>query len=504
MRLAVVGLLCALAAPAADMLGGRVWERVGDERRPLGKALVRLAPERRGSAVRMVRSDADGQWRIPGPLAGRYYVDVSRPGYFVALADGAASSSVLVDCSGTCGPVEFELERGAVVLGVVEDDQGQPLENTAVELEQVREEPASSSSLDLRRFSPATRGGGGPPFSNRRPRSNTNDLGRFRLAGLAPGRYEVRARYNGWRGTARHELAQETTVELSAGEEVELRLVLQRVSEAALEISGVVSGVDLSRPGRHMLHVQLATGEPRQRNRSGRRLTALQPGGAFSLDNLAPGRYYASYSYVPDRVYSQLEPLGAVDVQRSMSGLTLSPVASVNVAGRFELDTQGEIRGAAATLSPLDGSPEAQIHARGIKTEFRRTGLYPGSYEVEARSRELFLAGVRIGDREVDPDAVPITTDIDDLVIVMSDRYARVEGSIRPAAPRYTVWLSSDDERDRRSTDQNGAFVFDRLPPGEYTICAKPVGAPLSSPCAIERRFPVEADAVIELELNAP
>jgi hypothetical protein len=111
----------------------------------------------------------------------------------------------------------------------------------------------------------------------------------------------------------------------------------------------------------------------------------------------------------------------------------------------------------------------------------------------------------------VDPDEVFITSDIDDLVITLSDRFASIEGRIRAAggteAPsRFLVTLTSANGQDAetRPTDQNGGFLFDRLVPGDYRICARASDAPHDASCALERALTIEAGDEMELALTLP
>ncbi|MEZ5391670.1 MAG: hypothetical protein R2724_02065 [Bryobacterales bacterium] len=206
-RLAILGLAFALAAPAADSISGRVWSQEGDQRKPLAKALVTLVQEGRRPDPVMARSDAEGKWRIAGPLEGRYFVSAARAGYYVALADGTARSSVLVDCAATCGPVDFELVRGGAVNGIVEDDQGEPIQNVAIALHPRRRGRRGRLSVGARRLRtrPLRFGrDGGPGRSwGGRDDERTDDLGRFRIAGLQPGRYRISADGNRRPGAVR-------------------------------------------------------------------------------------------------------------------------------------------------------------------------------------------------------------------------------------------------------------------------------------------------------------
>ncbi|MEZ5361361.1 MAG: carboxypeptidase-like regulatory domain-containing protein [Bryobacterales bacterium] len=513
-RLAILGLAFALAAPAADSISGRVWSQEGDQRKPLAKALVTLVQEGRRPDPVMARSDAEGKWRIAGPLEGRYFVSAARAGYYVALADGTARSSVLVDCAATCGPVDFELVRGGAVNGIVEDDQGEPLQNVAIALHPEGEDDEEDS--------PSARGGfgrgpsrfgrdGGPGRSwGGRDDERTDDLGRFRIAGLQPGRYRISADGNRRPGAVRYELAGAPTVEVEAGVEIEVRVAMQRrVTPSGISVSGVVQGVDLS-GGRRMLFVsEMRAPASPETPRFGRRSAPVKEDGSFEVSGLAPARYYFSLYRDGGRGPMTQIALGPVDVRGDMTGLALAPAPTVSIAGRFELDSDGEARGLAAQLEPLDGSPSLALNAGRMDRDFAERAP-AGVFRVRARSREWFLSGVELNGEYVDPERTPIHSDTTELVIQLSDRFARIEGRVRApspelASPRYLVTLTAEPPEGRpeaQPTDQNGGFVFERITPGEYRICARPYDASRDAPCAIERRFPVEAGAEIELGLT--
>ena len=517
MRIVALGLACALGASAADSIEGRVWERSGEELRPLAKALITLSQEGRGPGPSMIRSNADGLWRIEGPLAGRYYVSAARPGYYVAAAGETTRDAILVDCTKTCGPVDFELVRGGAVNGVVEDEQGEPLQSVSVRV-RLDEERAQEMPDEPRRFGggPGFAGGGFPGGGFRGgpwpgESVHTDDLGRFRAAGLRPGRYRIEAESSRRPGSIRYELAAAPAVEIEAGEELEIRVAMQRMEASpGLTVSGTVQGVDLSARRRTLFAASSSTGGG-PGPRFGRRMGQVGEDGAFQIQGLEPGRYHFSYWRDGERGMSSQIPVGSFDIAGNMTGLVLSPVPTVGVSGRFELESDSEVRGVSAQLDPLDGSPGVGLNAGRVDRDFHAQ-ILAGTYRVRARSREWFLTGVQLRGEPLDPANVAIQSDTDDFVILLSDRFARIEGRIRAAsaeaaAPRYIVTLSSEDEEDRseaRPTDQNGGFVFDRIAPGEYRVCARAYDAPRDAACALERRFPVEAGAQIELGLTLP
>jgi hypothetical protein len=407
--------------------------------------------------------------------------------------------------------VEFELVRGGAVNGVVEDDQGEPIENVRVQLKPEEEEPADERD-DPRRFDRGPGDFGGFGRGPQQDGDRTDDLGRFRAAGLRPGRYRIEAEAYIRSPAMRFELAAAPVVEIEAGQEMDIRVVMQReAAQTGLTISGTISGVDLAGRRRMLFAAETDTQGGGPRPRFGRRMSQVAPDGAFELTGLKAGRYHFSFFRDQDRGPGSQIPLGPLDVSGSMTGVTLSPAPTVSVAGRFELETEGNPRGVSAILVPLDGAPETGLNVGGIDRDFRER-VIPGLYRVRVRSREWFLAGARLRGEPIDPDRIPLTADVADLDILLSDRFARIEGRVRAAtpevaAPRYIVTLAREDGEggaELRPTDQNGGFLFERVTPGDYRVCARPYDASRNDPCALERRFPVEAGAQIELGLTLP
>jgi hypothetical protein len=142
---------------------------------PVARAHVRLLSMGGGSAPAMVTTDEAGSFAFRSLASGSYIVDVDKPSYLhtrypepgktirtstrrLTIADGEAAP-----------PIVVPLYRGGVLAGRVVDTNGEPMEYANVQLLAL---PASG------RGRPMQRGG-----------ASTNDLGEFRLAHLAAGRY---------------------------------------------------------------------------------------------------------------------------------------------------------------------------------------------------------------------------------------------------------------------------------------------------------------------------
>ena len=118
---------------------------------------------RRGSwTADPVLTGNDGRFEIDLERAGPVTVSATKGGYLVA--------KTIVQPADLSRPLLLYLPRGAVMTGTVIDDKGQP---------------AVSTSVRAKRLDPAVDG-----FSADASTS-TDDRGEYRLAGLAPGRYEL-------------------------------------------------------------------------------------------------------------------------------------------------------------------------------------------------------------------------------------------------------------------------------------------------------------------------
>ncbi len=159
----------------------------------------------RGGGRLSARTDLDGNFLLPAVSPGDYYVTASLTGYvnmatlvqntLSAGADpGSALSGVpLVHVGAGGGATALSLQRGGVIAGAVQWDDGTPGAGIGVSAQPV---PASSTtgatSTTLAQLPTPGRGPGGG-FNGGFAGGQTDDRGHFRLSGLAPGSYYLRA-----------------------------------------------------------------------------------------------------------------------------------------------------------------------------------------------------------------------------------------------------------------------------------------------------------------------
>ncbi len=222
-----VGVAVTDQQPAAQGNGYPVTGRVlcGDTQRPARFAQITLISATqdeggdfggRGQRISS-RTDLDGNFSANGVPAGDYYVTGSLTGYVNGATEvqaalrlqqsggqGAAQSGgsagdpnaalagvPLVHVSAGGASASLTLQRGGVIAGTVQWDDGSPAGGVPVSAE-----PAPAANATGSSAARASRQGyGGLPegFGGAFSGGTTDDRGRFRLAGIPPGAYLVRA-----------------------------------------------------------------------------------------------------------------------------------------------------------------------------------------------------------------------------------------------------------------------------------------------------------------------
>ncbi len=144
------------------------------------------------------RTDLDGNFLIPNVPAGDYYVTGSLPGYVNqaqlvqrtvnAGSDLSALAGVpLVHVAAGGASAALSLQRGGVLAGTVQWDDGTPAAGVNVSAQ-----PATTGTSATQGGAALGRGFGNAGFGGYGG-GQTDDRGRFRLSGLAPGSYYLSA-----------------------------------------------------------------------------------------------------------------------------------------------------------------------------------------------------------------------------------------------------------------------------------------------------------------------
>ena len=160
-----------------------------------------------------------------------------------------------------------------------------------------------------------------------------------------------------------------------------------------------------------------------------------------------------------------------------IEGLILHPAGSGVIRGTIEISTGGVPAQIQLLLSSNEGFGRRLFRVSTVEPRFEIGDLFPGSYRVEAGSRQLYVRGVRRGEEIVPADDVAVSPGTNELVIVVAADQSKVYGMIRSPhgsepLPHALVALDGAIGKLSVLADQRGRFIFERVIPGEYRICA--------------------------------
>jgi len=156
-------------APNDGAIAGRVEVETEGQRAPVRRATITLTGTT-GDQTRTAVSDADGRYRFESVAAGGYRLLADKPG-FVATP---VSIHVPPPPSGAAVMTPLQMRRAGALEGRFIDDRGEPIPRLAVIADRWPLMPTDRSVA--------------PAHS-----AMTDDLGRFRIHTLPPGRYRVSA-----------------------------------------------------------------------------------------------------------------------------------------------------------------------------------------------------------------------------------------------------------------------------------------------------------------------
>jgi hypothetical protein len=301
---ALVGLVLAIsvsqAAPAATTGGiaGRVT--VAGSNTAIAGARVMLMPAGRPSGPIGVppqtTTDQDGRFVFDGLAPGNYRLDVQKTGFAPLSGPGTPPRLIQVAAGQIVDGVSLQLQRGGVIAGKVFDPSGEPLTDARIMAMRRMGTPTGAAP----RFIPAPMQGP----------QQTNDLGEFRVSGLAPGEYYVAAipggalafggpatapASSGNAPTALTTTFYPGTTDPASGQSIavtpgaEVNIVITMQSAPAFRVSGLVVDPDGTPVARAMV---MMMGDPRSGLVMGPIGTAqTQEDGRFVIGNIPSGSY---------------------------------------------------------------------------------------------------------------------------------------------------------------------------------------------------------------------
>ncbi|HEV3331136.1 MAG TPA: carboxypeptidase regulatory-like domain-containing protein [Bryobacteraceae bacterium] len=441
-------------------------------------------------------TDAAGNFAIKDIEPRKYRMTVTRNG-FVTMTFGARGpnrpgTTLTLERAQKMKEINFRLTPHGVVAGRVVDEDGEPLPFVSVQLVrfQVRQ---GRQQLNMA-------GGSG----------TTNDLGEYRIFGIAPGKYYLRA--SGQRSASPF-----VALNRSANSQPEEDYVptyfpgtIDTANASPIEVGGgaEVGGINFILMKTATVHVKgsvgnLPTGirQPPQIMivpRSGlfigpQRPTFADAKGNFDIRGVAPGQYMLSANVNDDgRSYSTSVP---VDVGNSnVENVSLAIGQGVDVAGKIRIEGDGKadltmvnvnLRQRDASGISFGGVPTARVKDDNT---FQLENAGASTFEVTLFGLPdgFYVKSIKSGDTDVQAAGLDITRGAPQpLEVVLSPNAGSLSGAVqnpntKQPAPGATVVLVPQ-EKERRdqpqyykttTTDQNGKYTLKSLVPGEYKVFA--------------------------------
>jgi len=481
-----------LPVPKQDQcrISGMVVKLAGSE--PLRKARVRLQSVDEPTHSVAVVTDEAGRFELKGLDPGHYRLTASRLGYVVSEYGQRKANdpgAVLTLRAGQeMKDLLFRLVPAAIIAGRILDDDSEPLPGVTVSaLREVYSEGKRSLAT-------ATT-------------AETNDLGEYRLYGLAPGRYFVSAVFPQWsrfgdangsedtaassQGYAKiyfpgtPEAAKAISFSVKAGEEIpSVEMLMQQV--VVYRIRGHVYNQITHKPGTNTTVVLTARNQNHEWDSGYKQADVQKQDGSFEIPEITPGSYVLTAMWFDEgQIYSTTLPIevGKADVE----GIAVTIGQGVNISGQIVWEGKPRLERDELTVTavPVGLNFVFQGGARvsqGDSFVLRNVG--DGTYHAElaGESKDCYIKDVRYaGSSVIDDGFTVVRGAAASLEISISPNGASVKGAVSdanglPVAGVWVVLVPSAPRRGRhrlykkQTTDQYGHFELRGIEPGDYML----------------------------------
>jgi hypothetical protein len=438
---------------------------------------------------------ADGSFRIPNVRPGEYRLSATRSGYlrgeYGQRRPGGASSLITVRPGQEVRNIQVKIVPAAVISGRIYDGDGDPLGGATV----YALKPAYQDGRRIFRIAQS---------------AVTNDLGEYRLFGLAPGQYHVSATPNGRRAVRSiivnsPQLPPENGNRFLFGSDDDgpyLPVYFPGVSDVRsaalidLRLGGELASVDIVAAPVPMLHAR-GTIETDQATVRAVPLTAT-PGtstfntsagnGKFDVRGLVPGSYLLQANAFENKGQTVIE-VG----DRDLENVAIRFSEQFHIPGRIRFDDR----------PPSENDPDAEKvyfqlapdpKFEGLETTtynpfpngFFAFNVVPGDYRVTGFrfKSNTYLKSIRMGSQDILNDGLHVRAPVQDTIeIVIGTKAGSLNGTAlderRQPVPNATIVLFPDAGRRRwpdtietARTDASGRFDIHNLPPGTYSLFA--------------------------------
>ena len=421
------------------------------------------------------QSTEEGKFSVDGVKPGSYSVVGQRVGYVMPRV------KVTVKVDDKPSSVQLQLVPVGGISGRITDSDGEPVEHASVTAEGLT-----------------------------RRESTTDEKGHFRLGGLAPGKYRIKASHASQfyrlyfilpeiRSDGRREVYNATTYYPSA-------LSSKHAGLVEVKPGGESQGVDIQLVGVPFVRVSgRAIGMPRGAPEAYVNLSSHDIGGAgnpmhadgsFELWGFDPGKYWLSASWgAPGGVETIRGPrVSTSEIEIEVAGsnvdnIELRVIPDSNIEGRLEIDGQPGTQPTTekmVTLRAAGGRPSMGPVgvAVGEDGSFRLEKISAGKYIVGLSWDSAYVKAVRMGGTTTDGAVLDLSNGSGgaDLALLLGTETGSVSGTVRDdqgKAMEARVFLAEDDDDPiplsrGAVAKQDGTYSFENVAPGKYRLVAAP------------------------------
>lgn len=478
------------AAPPSGTIAGLVLDSGSNA--PIRRAVVTLSSVEARPQDAVAWTDASGRFAFGYLPPGRYELRVTKNGYQPAVYGAETPrrppDTVQLAAGEVRGDIVFRLQLVITILGLVVGEGGEPLPGISITAMRW------GWQRQKRRLLPG-------------PSVRSDTAGRYRLTGLAPGRYAIVASQLGgppiqrqsesvagqpqrpysyepqyYPGTDRAESA--TLLPVEPGHEyAQIDFVL-----SARPIPSV-QGRIAPPPGVSMFE-QLSINVSREdlANRMSMGAGVSQPDFAFRFDQLQAGSYlFVAQGTAGGRLYRgmqlvEIPPEGVPDL-----AIPLQP--SIDLSGSVSVEGPDAAKSPASFVSLVPGE-NIRFNRPQLRATINKDGTFkiadvpPGIWDINAGPVPPggYIKSMRLGDQDVLTEEMVIQSSTQaSLKIVISTRAATIQGDVtRNGETVRALVLLAPEPRWRHvlsfyrmvSADANGHFEIKNAAPGAYQLYA--------------------------------
>ena len=490
-------------ATGTAVIRGRIF--AADTGRPLRRARIIASAPELGPEPRQTSTNIDGRYEIKELPAGRYNVTVTRAGY-LQLQYGQRrpleqGKPLQVLDKQAVENIDFSLPRMSVITGRVLDEMNEPVAGAQVMA-------MRSTYFDgRRRLVPA---GGGPGGGQ------TDDGGQFRILGLPPGTYYVRAMMRDTWTVSENGVEQTygyaptyfpTTSNVSDARRITVGIGQEASNNDIALIPGravSVSGTAFDSHGRPLAGQSVGLTQETRGPGMAMMMSAgngsVNADGTFTIKNVPPGEYKLMARGSSDRG-TEAAALPILVNGIEIDNVSLVTVGGGLISGQIVADTGGapsmprdRVRVAArianGDFDPRMGAPGGGNPDNGRPKDdwtFTLTDVY-GPVRLRVTLPDGWMVKTIVqNDREIAESPLELRNgeELSNVQIVVTNKVTTVTGQLTddkgaPVTDGTVIVFSSDsakwaeDSRFVRSArpDQQGQYQIRGLPAGEYLAVA--------------------------------